>query len=55
MRLIDYYNDMNAEQKAAFCKQAIIPVEVSLELEDFEEFYKKRKEVLAARILELLK
>lgn len=55
MRLVDYYNDMNAEQKAAFCKQAIIPAEVSLELEDFEEFYRKRKEVLAARILELLK
>ena len=55
MRLVDYYNDMNAEQKAAFRKQAIIPADVSMELENFEEFYKKRKEVLAARILELLK
>ena len=46
MRLIDYYNDMNDEQKAEFRKQAIIPDGVSLELEHFDEFYEKRKAVL---------
>lgn len=50
MRLIDYYNDMNDEQKAEFRKQAIIPDGVSLELEHFDEFYEKRKAVLMDRI-----
>lgn len=54
MRLIDYYNDMNDDQKAEFCKQAIIPDGVSLELEHFDEFYEKRKEILATKLLELL-
>jgi uncharacterized protein with ParB-like and HNH nuclease domain len=54
MRLIDYYNDMNDEQKAEFCKQAIIPDGVSLELEQFDEFYEKRKAVLMDRIRALL-
>ena len=34
---------MNDEQKAEFCKEALIPEGVSLELENFEEFYEKRK------------
>lgn len=54
MRLIDYYNDMNDGQKAEFCKQAIIPDGVSLELEHFDEFYEKRKAVLMDRIRVLL-
>ena len=54
MRLIDYYNDMNDEQKAEFCKQAIIPQDVSLEIEDFEKFYEARKAILMERIRELL-
>ena len=54
MRLIDYYNDMNDEQKAEFRKQAIIPDGVSLELEHFDEFYEKRKAVLMDRIRALL-
>ena len=54
MRLIDYYNDMNDEQKAEFYEQAIIPKDVSLEIESFEDFYNKRKEILAAKIRELL-
>lgn len=54
MRLIDYYNDMNDEQKAEFYKQAIIPQDVSLEIESFEVFYNKRKEILAVKIRELL-
>ena len=54
MRLIDYYNDMNNEQKAEFCKQAIIPVGVSLELENFDEFFEKRKTILSTRLRVLL-
>ena len=54
MRLIDYYNDMNNTQKVEFCKQSFIPKGVSLELENFEEFYEKRKEILADKILKML-
>ena len=54
MRLVDYYNDMNDEQKVEFCKQAMIPKDVSLEIEDFEIFYEKRKTILAEKIRELL-
>jgi hypothetical protein len=54
MRLVDYYNDMNDEQKAEFYKQAMISQEVSLEIEDFEKFYEARKAMLTERIRELL-
>jgi len=54
MRLVDYYNDMNDEQKAEFRKEALIPDGVSLEIEHFEEFYIKRKELLAEKIRALL-
>ena len=54
MRLTDYYNDMNEEQRAEFCKQAMIPDGVSLEIEHFEEFYNKRKDILAKKIKALL-
>lgn len=54
MRLVDYYNDMNEEQKAMFRKEALIPDDVFLELENFEEFYKKRKELLTTKIRQLL-
>ena len=54
MRLVDYYNDMNDEQKAKFYKEAIIPESVSLELDKFEEFYENRKALLVERIKQLL-
>lgn len=54
MRLIDYYNDMNDDQKSEFSKQAIIPEGESLELGKFDEFYAKRKAVLMGRIRILL-
>jgi hypothetical protein len=54
MRLVDYYNDMNEEQQAAFRKQAIIPSEVSLELDRFGDFYERRKALLADAIRKLL-
>ena len=54
MRLVDYYNDMNDGQKAEFYKQAMIPQDVSLEIEDYETFYEARKAMLMERIHELL-
>ncbi|TDT71508.1 uncharacterized protein with ParB-like and HNH nuclease domain [Hypnocyclicus thermotrophus] len=54
MRLVDFYNDMNDEQKAEFCKQSFIPQGISLELENFDEFYEKRKTILTERIRALL-
>jgi len=54
MSLIDYYNDMNDEQKETFIEQAIIPEGVSLEIGSFEDFYEKRKAILAERIRKLL-
>lgn len=53
MRLVDYYNDMNDEQKSKFIKEAIIPGEVSLELEHFDEFYEKRKVFLKEKLRDL--
>lgn len=54
MRLVDYFNDMNDDQKAEFYRQAIIPQDVTLEIEDFEKFYEERKVILTKRIRELL-
>lgn len=54
MSLMDYYNDMNDEQKARFCKEAFIPDGVSLELDHFGEFYERRKELLKAKLQQLL-
>jgi uncharacterized protein with ParB-like and HNH nuclease domain len=54
MRLIDYYNGMNDEQKKQFYREAMIPDGVSLELESFDKFYEARKKVLTERILALL-
>lgn len=54
MRLVDYYNDMNDEQKAEFYKQAMIPKDTSLEIENFEKFYEARKTILTERIRALL-
>lgn len=54
MRLVDYYNDMNEEQKERFYKQSFISEGVSLELEHFDEFYEKRKAILTEKIRVLL-
>lgn len=54
MRLADYYNDMNDEQKAEFCKEALIPEGVSFELEYFEDFYEKRKALLSKKMRQIL-
>ncbi len=52
MRLVDYYNEMNNEQKSEFRREALIPDGISLELENFEEFYEKRK-VLSEFLLDI--
>lgn len=54
MSLVDYYNDMNNEQKSEFCKQSIIPEAALLELEDFDAFYEKKIALLTVRIRQLL-
>jgi len=54
MRLIDYYNDMNKEQQTKFFVETRIPDNVSLEFEDFGEFYEARKKVFMEKIRELL-
>ena len=53
MPLIEYYNDMNDDQKSLFRKQSLIPDDVSLEIDHFGEFYEKRKELLVFKIKEL--
>jgi hypothetical protein len=54
MRLVDYYNDMNEDQKVEFLRQAMIPKAVSLEFDKFDEFYEARKSVLTEKVRELL-
>lgn len=54
IRLIDYYNDMNYEQKEQFFQQALIPENTSLEIEKFDDFYESRKKLLAEKIRALL-
>jgi len=54
MRLEDYINDMNNEQKVLFLKNALIPDSLPLELERFEDFYNGRQKELTTKIKELL-
>ena len=55
MRLVDFCNDMNAEQRARFYKNAMIPNDVSLDIENFDQFFEKRKKLLADKIRDMLK
>lgn len=52
--LAEYYSSKNEAQKAEFLNQALIPKNCSLEFEDFETFYDKRKELIINKIRELL-
>jgi hypothetical protein len=54
MRLVDYYSEMNNEQKAKFIDEALLPQEVSLEIEEFDNFFEARKKLLGERIRKLL-
>lgn len=53
MPLIEYYNQKNDDQKKEFKEKAYIP-DVSLEIENFEEFYLKRSAILQQKIKELM-
>lgn len=54
MRLIDFYNDMNNEQKDRFRETAIIPNDIHLDIEHFEVFFDARKKLLTEKIRVLL-
>lgn len=54
IRLIDYYSEMNTEQRMRFMETAMISDGVSLDIEQFEEFYEERKTLLAKKIRVLL-
>lgn len=45
---------MKQDQKEDFCKKSYIPENVSLEFDNFNEFYEKRKELLEKKIRSLL-
>jgi len=49
MSLIDYYNDMNDEQKIKFFVETMIPDNVSLGFEGFGQFYETQKKFLRKR------
>lgn len=53
--LIDYCNNMNDEEKKKFYEYAMIPQDISLEIDCFGDFYEARKNILKEKILELLK
>ena len=51
---MDYCNNMDEEQKKKFYEQAIIPQDISLEIEHFGDFYEARKNMLKEKIIGLL-
>jgi uncharacterized protein with ParB-like and HNH nuclease domain len=52
--LIDFYSEMNMEQRSRFMETAMIPADISFEVERFEEFYEERKKLLTKKIRTLL-
>lgn len=42
------------EDRVSYCKENYIAEEISLELKDFESYYKERKEILRAKLIEVL-
>jgi len=52
--LIDFYSELNTEQRTRLMETAMIPYGVSLDIEQFEEFYKERKKLLMKKIRTLL-
>lgn len=55
MSLSVYFAGKTPEQQKQFMREAIIPEGVSLELQDFDDFYEKRKKLLASKLRQLLK
>jgi len=54
MPLIDFFGEMNPEQRTRFLETAMIPADISFEIERFEEFYEGRKRLLTEKIRALL-
>ena len=54
MLLLDFYNEMNEEQQILFKKQAFIPEDVSMEFENFEDFYEERKKIITKKLKDIL-
>lgn len=52
--LADYYDEMTEDQKAEFVAHALLPTDTSYDFENFENFYKKRKDILKGAIEKLL-
>ena len=52
--LNEYYNDMNTDQQNTFRQQAMIPEDLPLDIDHFEDFYNRRKAILSERIRLLL-
>jgi hypothetical protein len=54
MPLAYYFENLSYEDQAKFREEALLPENVSLEIDDFNEFYEERKKLLAAKIREML-
>ena len=54
MQLLDYYNDMTLEQQEAFHSETLIPNNIPLDIENYGILYETRKEILSAKIRQLL-
>ena len=55
MTLSEYFSDMTQEQQSVFLKEAMNPNGVSLEISEFEDFYEKRKALMAKKLISLMK
>lgn len=49
MSLNDYVNDMNAEQRHLFYEHSFVRPSISLEFDNFGNFYTERKKVLSKK------
>ena len=54
MPLAYYYENLSTEDQERFRNEAMIPNNVSLEIDDFNDFYEERKKLLAIKIRDLL-
>src|SRR5690606_12160835 len=54
MYLIVYYYDIIDAQKADFMNYVLVATEIYLEIEQFKNFYEKRKAILTKKIRDLL-
>ena len=52
--LIVHYENMTSEQQEKFRKQAMLPEGVSLDIQNFGDFYEARKEILREKLKDLL-